>query len=136
MNRPQPPLIDLFERHGLDALLSSSERKALRRSDVASLPLTHQLEWLRSNRKVGFAVTLFVTGIRILFLGGAALTSFYLAVNGSVTPHSTIGPTEAGLLIGFGLLLVASTVWLGRRLWRRLRELRAPLPSHHELGLI
>jgi hypothetical protein len=105
-------------------VLLRGERELLQRDEVRVLSLEEQLEHLAANRRVGYWVTLFAAGVRLLFLGGAAIAMLVLAVQEKSVP----------LALGSAALL-ALTMWLGRPLPSRLRELGTTLPTRRELGL-
>jgi hypothetical protein len=132
--RPKPPLLDLLERHGRADLILPAERLGLERPDVVTLSSTEQLEWLRTNRKVGLWVTAFAGGVRLLLLAGGAVACLGFAL-GELLDEGVMNPLRLTLFSVFGFALTGVSIWLGRGLRRRLRELRRPLPFPKEIGL-
>lgn len=127
-------MVELFESRGVGDALLPAEREALKLSETEALPLREQLDWLRKNRCVGFWTTAFAAGLHFLVLAGGAFASLCFAL-GPLLLH---GPLDRFELVFFSVSAVVLTgicIWLGPGLWRRLAELRRPLPSSRELGL-
>jgi hypothetical protein len=119
---------------GRRELLGPEELALLDHPDVRALPHAAQWEFLRTNRRVGYLVTLVAGGVRQLFLvgGGAAALGFGLRGLGRAGRREGWEPY---LLVGVGLVLLGPGLWLGRSFLRRVARLRKRLPPADELGL-
>lgn len=116
-----PLLIVLRARN----LLRESEEALLRSPEVLALEPPAQLAYLKQNRSVGFFVTLFGGGIRVLILAGALVSFVGLALAGTI-PFSWWMPP-------LWLALGAFVVWAVNGLLRSARALRAKLPDYEAL---
>ncbi|MGE0790601.1 MAG: hypothetical protein AB7S26_33290 [Sandaracinaceae bacterium] len=121
---PPTPLLDALRARGL---ITPDEEHILLSPEVAALSPRDQLEHLRSNRRVGRAVTLFAGGLRVTLIAGA------LAAHVGMTLDGTLSFGWWAPLGWLGLVAVLS--WLALGLIRRVRALSAVLPSAEVLGL-
>jgi len=131
---PSPTLRERLERLGRSELLGPDELALLDRPEVRALPHAVQWEHLRTNRRVGYFVTLFAGGLRLLLLLGGAAAALGFGLRDLGQPGGPLS-WEPYLILGLGLGLVGLGVWLGRSFLRRLAQLRRRLPPAEELGL-
>ena len=107
------------------AHLRPQELTLLETPEVKRLSPAEQLAYLRSNRRVGFFVTAFAAGVRLLLLGGGAIAMIAYAL-GQLFGGRPFGWLEIAAAIA-GNALLAWTAWMSAALVRRLKELREPL---------
>jgi hypothetical protein len=96
--------------------LSEAERELLRRADVQALSSDEQLAYLRTNRRVGFWITLLAGGVVIFMVNGAALSALVFAFQ-----------REDHLLELIGSPLACFGVWAAWQWVKHLRSLGARL---------
>jgi hypothetical protein len=115
-------LAEILKQRGL---LLPREDSLLARPEVVVLTPEQQLTYLAHNRRVGFWVTAFAGGVRVMLLGGGVLAALYTAF---FDRYADVLPFAA-----FGAVLALPTAWFVVLLFRRLRELKRPLPTYREL---
>jgi len=124
-------LLDHLDASGNGHLLSADERAHLASAEVSALPPSAQWEHIRQNRRVGYAVTLFAAGIRLLLLGGGAIAAVAFSVSRFYAFHARV---DLGLGIA-GIVLGAWVVFTIPKAIARVRALGAPLPELETLGV-
>ncbi len=107
------------------AELSADERVLLQTREVASLTRRQQLEYLESNRRVGFWVTAIAAGFRLLLLGLGGFGAIAWAVSFASARDMKVRVFAVGL----GVVVVGWTLWQTSALKVRLRELGRRRPA-------